>query len=155
MSRELGSKLPRSIAGNVTTPEPPHWAVQLITVDDEGFPHTSLLTYYELVLKEGELHVAVSAKSRSAGFLKSRGLAELVFISPDGTFYLKVHASPVAELGSMAIFKLIIASVLGDSPPPDELGTELTSGITFKMNEWSRSARCQLKQQISEVVGKL
>lgn len=153
MSRELASELPRSIADNVAATEPPNLAVQLITIDNAGFPHTSLLTYYELVLKEGELHAAVSATSRSAGFLRSRGLAELVFIAPEEIFYLKVQASPVAKLGSLSIFKLIVDSVLADSPPPEEQGTELTSGITFKMTELSRSARSTLKQQISEVIG--
>jgi hypothetical protein len=77
-----------------------------------------------------------------------------VFITPEETFYLKVHASPVTKLGSLSIFKLIVVSVLADSPPPEEHGTELTSGITFTMNELSRSTRSILKQEISEVVGR-
>ena len=152
MSRELAPRLPTTIARDLTAPDPPDLAIQLVTIDDSGFPHSALLTFYEFVFLEGELYVAVAAKSRSASFLMVRGLAELVFISTEGTFYLKVDAVHVTKLGHLAVFKLVIRSTLSDSPPPEERGTVLASGIRFEMNDSSRSSRSNLKRKLSEMI---
>lgn len=108
--------------------------VQLMTVDDDGWPRVSLLSVGEVLAGPGsDIRLALHAGTRTTTALTSAGKA-LITVVIDATHY-KVRAALTRlnpdGTGPLAFFAGSIVQV-----DEDRVGyAELTSGITYRLNE--------------------
>ena len=140
MSRDLGPELPprllRRLAGDAESVIE-DTAVPICTVDDEGFPHAAMLTYAQLeAVSASAIRATVYGSSGTARHLRRDGRATLLFVDPEGVWYVKVQASPeVAEVRTPggAAFVLGVHAVTADAVDQDrEAAAAIVSGIRFR-----------------------
>ncbi len=131
----LGDDLLRRLSGDAAEAHA-QTAIPLCTIDDGGWPHVSMLSYFEVVaVNPRTLRIAVYNTSRSCANLRARAKATLLIVDDGLVAYVKgtaeeVHASmPGAPYN--AVFSLRIDQVLLDEASPKfEPGVRVTSGIT-------------------------
>lgn len=155
MSREIGSLLPPEILREVTRLQPRLQAVPLTTVDDRGFPHVALLSYLEFFVQSGHLHLYLSATSRSAEFLRRRGICTLIFVEESFAYYVKARGRELGIHTGQALFRLVIESVLEDTPAGDEADARLLSGIRFARSDRELEERLALRRRLATMSQKL
>lgn len=122
------------------TPDPgPHsdTAIPICTVDPDGFPHPAMLSYAELSAHdERSMRAAVYGSSSTARHLRQHGRIALLFVDPEGTYYVKAKASgpdtPHPSTSGVAVFPLEVVAVLADAVDPSrEPEAAIASGIRF------------------------
>lgn len=137
MSRKLGNTLPREIydlvgLDNVSSRK--NIIVQLFTVDDSGFPHTCLLSPYQVISfdpRSKELMLLVYATSSTSSNLNKRKKATLVFFIPPKAFYVKGEVTRKSRnmiAGSESVYSISINEVSEDYSPD----APITSNLTFE-----------------------
>lgn len=105
---------------------------QVITVDDESWPHVALLSVGELLVPTGDvLLVALWPSSRTTANLKAHGRATLTFTAGGAQWLARLHVNYVAEIGEPArsAFRATLDELRRDEVPY----ATLTSGITFAL----------------------
>ena len=122
-------------------------AIILVTVDDKGWAHPAMLSYYEVVAKSPtRIDLAIAKTSTTARNLKRTGKITLLITDNGMNYYLKGDAREVREsmaaIPFMSLFSVKIDQLLEDQEPD----AVITSGVTF--------ARPQ-KKQVSEIVEKV
>lgn len=150
MSREQGNRIPPELAAQIATDEPRLNAVPLISTDDRGFPHVALISYFELFLEKGILHLFIGAFSRTARFLEKRRHCTLIFVHRDFVYYVKSRARRRRIQQSQAVFQLQIDSVWEDFPTAEEGDVLLSSGIRFQSPPEETRKRLSLRKSIAQ-----
>lgn len=152
MSLELGAKLPAEILEETAKSPPRLTAVPLLTVDDEGFPHVALLSYFELIGHRKRLYFFVHSFSRTARFLRARPQCTLAFLSGDFAYYAKGRPRPIGQLESRALFEFSVDSVLQDFASAEEGEAFLQSGLRFTTKGKDIEKRLVLKRRMAELI---
>jgi hypothetical protein len=107
--------------------------IPILTLDEEGWPHPALLSYYEIVAKDPTtLETAVWKNSSTANNLRRAGKITLMVTDQGVNYYLKgsvreleyemTGAAPVSR------FRITLAQVIEDQ----EANAQITTGLTYK-----------------------
>lgn len=140
MSKNLGSGLPDDVLRRLNGADLEAVADRVIvvcSVDDRGFPHAALLSYFEvLALDSHTIRLAMYAESRSTRNARREGRLTLLLIDSEFVYYIK---GSVEELNasmrvtpSSARLTLRVTDVLADAPDPAfEPGAYIASGIRY------------------------
>ena len=147
MATVLGAELPPLLMARLHA-EPacraPHsarlesTAVAICTIDPDGLPHPALLSYAELAADNGRsMRASIYGASSTAGHLRQQGRVALLFVDPEGTYYVKALVAgpdtPHPSGSGMTTFPLTVVAVLADAVDTSrEPAAEITSGIQFK-----------------------
>ena len=107
--------------------------IPIFTLDDAGWPHPALLSYYEIVAKDRTtLDTAVWKDSSTAIHLRRAGKVTLMISDHRVNYYLK---GSVKELeyemtgaAQVSRFCITIEQVIEDQ----EANAEITTGLTYK-----------------------
>lgn len=107
--------------------------IPILTLDEEGWPHPALLSYYEIVAKDPTtLETAVWKNSSTANNLRRAGKITLMVTDQGVNYYLKgsvreleyemTGAAPVSR------FRITLEQVIEDQ----EANAQITTGLTYK-----------------------
>jgi len=113
-------------------------AVPVCTVDSDGLPHPAMLSYAELAADDERLlRAAVFGSSSTARHLRQQGKITLLFVDPDGTYYVKARVTgldtPHPITPGVVVFPLAVVAVLADAVDASrEPAAVITSGIRFR-----------------------
>ena len=107
-------------------------AIIIVTVDEQGWAHPAVFSYYEIVAKsEGQIDIAVGKTSTTGKNLRRTGKITLLVTDAGVNYYIKGDARETREsLGAvpfMSLFRVEVAQLLEDQEP----GATITSGLTF------------------------
>jgi hypothetical protein len=107
--------------------------VPIVTVDEDGWPHPALLSYYEMVAKNPcTIDMALWKNSSTANNLRQTGKVTLIIIDHALNYYLKGTVSQTeAEMsGAAAVsrFRVTLEQVIEDQEP----NAEITTGLTYR-----------------------
>ena len=122
-------------------------AIPICTVDSDGLPHPAMLSYAELAADDiRRLRASVYGASSTARHLRAHGRVALLFVDPEGTYYVKAMVSgpdaPHPTSPAIAVFPLRIVAVLADAVDTSrEPAAVITSGIRFRRAPGPRSAQ--------------
>ncbi|MGH7829980.1 MAG: pyridoxamine 5'-phosphate oxidase family protein [Candidatus Binatia bacterium] len=111
-------------------------AILLVTVDEKGWPHPAMISYYELVAKDKfRLNLAIGKSGTTAKNLRRTGKVTLVITDKGVNYYLKGNARQIREAMSEApfvsLFRIELEQLLEDQDPD----AMITGGITFQRAE--------------------
>jgi hypothetical protein len=140
MSRRLGDALPDDLVGRLSGDDLQAVADKVIlvcTVDEGGFPHPALLSYFEVLALDGRtIRLATYSGSRTSGNSRRDGRLTLVVVDSHVAYYIKGRVREVAHAMRAtpynAKFDLEVDEVLADEANPElEPGAYIASGITY------------------------
>jgi hypothetical protein len=143
MPRSLGPNLPAAVhtlLDGADLGERVGVTFELITDDEQRWPHVALLSVGELVCTDRHtLRAALWPNSGATANLTREGRGLLALVADGAGYYVRVTARRLADLelgedGQRAAFELQIEDVLEDAVAY----ARLTSGITFELNEPER-----------------
>ena len=112
-------------------------AIVVCTVDDNGWPHPAMLSYFEVAaVDRSNLRLAVYTNSRTCANMRPRFKATLIVADPGVVCYIsgtvEERAAAMRDAPYNAHLNLRVHQVVFDQPPPDlEPGVRITSGITY------------------------
>ena len=122
-------------------------AIVIVTVDERGWAHPAMLSYYEVVAKNrSRIDLAVGKTSTTAKNLRRTGKITFLITDSAINYYVKGEAREVqAAMEAVPFMSLFSVGVeqLSEDQEPDAL---ITSGVTFQRSE---------KKEIGEVVEKI
>ena len=113
-------------------------AVMVCTVDEDGWPHPAMLSYYELAAIDARnIRLAVYTNSGTCANMRARRRATLIVVDEGVACYIRGRVTEVAAAMHSAAYNtrlnLEVDQVVFDEPPPDlEPGAFVTSGITYR-----------------------
>lgn len=136
MSTLLGKELPAALLQRLSGGEiEAHEGkiIPIFTIDEAGWPHPALLSYYEIVSKNAStLDMALWKDSSTAKNLRQGGKVTLMVSDRGVNYYLKgsvlqLHyempgAAPVSR------FRVTLEQVIEDQEP----NAEITTGLTYR-----------------------
>jgi hypothetical protein len=136
MSQLLGKNLPVPLLARLNgTDVASHEGkiIPIFTVDEAGWAHPALLSYYEMVAKnESTLDMALWKNSSTANNLRKTGKVTLMITDKGVNYYLKgcvqelqyemTGAAPVSR------FRVTMEQVIEDQEP----NAEITTGLTYR-----------------------
>jgi hypothetical protein len=142
MPRSLGNELPEVVrtplsGSNLGSAETSLEAFQLLTTDEQGWPHMALLSVGELVATGPRvIRAGLWLHGSTSKNLSRDGRAVLVVIANDNAYYIRLTAQRGADLdlgaeGRLAYFTLAVDDVLVDAADY----ARLTSGVRFVVNQ--------------------
>jgi len=107
-------------------------AIVIVTVDENGWAHPAMLSYYEVVAKTlSTIDLAIGKTSTSAKNLRRNGKITLLITDSGMNYYIKGNAREIKEsmegVPFMSLFRMEVAVVLEDQEPD----AQITSGVTF------------------------
>ncbi len=122
-------------------------AFVLVTVDDKGWAHPAMLSYYEVVAKDrSRIDLAIGKTSTTARNLRRTGKITLLITDSGMNYYVKGSAREIREsmegVPFMSLYRVEIEQLLEDQEPD----AAITSGVTFSRPE---------KREVSEMVEKI
>ena len=122
-------------------------AIVVVTVDDKGWAHPAMLSYFEVVAKDRvHIDLAIGKTSTSAKNLRRTGKITLLITDSGMNYYLKGQAREIREsmagVPFMSLFRVETEQVLEDQEPD----AMITSGVTFSRTE---------KKEINDLVEKV
>ncbi len=135
MSRLIGKELTKLLLDrlngqNVT----PHESkiIPIFTLDDLGWPHPALLSYFEVVAKNSStVDLALWKDSSTANNLRRLGKVTLMITDKGLNYYLKGSVKELeAEMAGapqVSRFRIATEQLLEDQEP----NAEITSGLTY------------------------
>ncbi len=107
----------------------------MATVDEKGWCHPAMGSYYELVAKSpGRIHLAVGKNSTTERNLVRTGALTLVVTDHGLNYYLKGDARRTREQledTPFALFQVELHTVLEDQ----EQGVTIVSGVRYELNQ--------------------
>lgn len=112
-------------------------ALVLCTIDPNGWPHPSMLSYFEVAARDPHnIRLAVYNGSRTCANMRERGKATLILVDEGLVCYVRGVVTEVAPVMRSAPYnaalQMRVEQVVFDEPPPDlEPGAFVTSGITY------------------------
>lgn len=136
MSQLLGKALPAQLQerlGGDAVASHEGKIIPIFTIDDAGWAHPALLSYYEIVAKNAStLDMALWKDSSTAKNLRQGGKVTLMISDLSVNYYLKGHvrelhyempgAAPVSR------FRVTLEQVIEDQEP----NAEITTGLTYR-----------------------
>ncbi len=122
-------------------------AIVLVTLDENGWAHPAMLSYYEVVAKDrSRIDLAIGKTSTTGENLRRTGKITLLITDSGINYYLKGSARELREsmegVPFMSLFRVEIEHLLEDQEPD----AVITSGVTFNRPQ---------KKQILELVEKV
>jgi hypothetical protein len=107
--------------------------IPIFTLDEEGWPHPALLSYYEIVAKDPTtLDTAVWKNSSTAVNLRRARKVTLMISDHGVNYYLKgrVQEMEYEMTGATPVsrFRIMLEQVIEDQ----EANAEITTGLTYK-----------------------
>jgi len=122
-------------------------AIVIVTVDDKGWPHPAMLSYYEVVAKErSRIDLAIGKTSTTTKNLRRTGQITLLVTDSGINYYLKGSAREIKEsmegVSFMSLFRVEIEQLLEDQEPD----AVITSGVTFSRPQ---------KKEVNAIVEKI
>ena len=135
MSRTLGKELTEALlkrfdGRNVSSQEGK--IIPIFTLDESGWPHPALLSYYEVVAKNSStLDIGIWKNSSTANNLRRAGKMTLMITDKGVNYYLKGSVRELQEemagLPQVSRFRMATEELLEDQ----EANAEITSGLTY------------------------
>ncbi|HEY2986608.1 MAG TPA: pyridoxamine 5'-phosphate oxidase family protein [Candidatus Binatia bacterium] len=122
-------------------------AIVVVTVDETGWAHPAMLSYYEVVAKDrSTIDLAIGKSSTTAKNLRRTGKITLLITDSDLNYYVKGNGREIKEtmdgVPFMSLFRVAVAHLLEDLEP-DSI---ITSGVTFERPQ---------KKEVGEIVEKI
>ena len=107
-------------------------AIILVTVDEAGWAHPAMLSYYEVVAKDrSRIDLAIGKSSTTAKNLRRTGKITLLITDSGMNYYLKGGVREISEsmkgVSFMSLFRVELEKLLEDQEPD----AAITSGVTF------------------------
>jgi hypothetical protein len=107
--------------------------IPILTLDEEGWPHPALLSYYEIVAKDPTtLETAVWKNSSTANNLRRAGKITLMVTDQGVNYYLKGSVREVeyemTGAAPVSRFRITLEQVIEDQ----EANAQITTGLTYK-----------------------
>ena len=135
MSKLVGSELPEELFALMTRKDGQLGKVIVMaTVDDKGWAHPAMASYFELVAKDrGHIHLAIGKNSTTEKNLKRTGAITLVVTDHHVNFYLKGEGRQIQDQLAdtpFSLFQVKLHTVLEDQDP----GATIVQGIQY---EWA------------------
>ena len=135
MSRLLGKELTEALVkrlGGQELASHEGKIIPIFTLDESGWPHPALLSYYEVVAKNSfTLDIALWKNSSTANNLRRTGRVTLMIADKGINYYLKGKvrelAAEMAGAPVVSRFRIAIEQLLEDQEP----NAEITSGLTY------------------------
>ncbi|GBC82773.1 hypothetical protein HRbin10_01905 [bacterium HR10] len=111
--------------------------ILLVSVDEEGWPHPALLSYFEVVAHDARtLHLAIGNRSRTARNLRERERLTLIVVDAEVVYYIKGRAREIAPRMEAspedAVFCVRVEHVLADRSREGESPAVITAPITYR-----------------------
>ena len=136
MSQLLGNELPAPLQQRLNGAEiASHegMIIPIFTIDESGWPHPALLSYYEIVAQNSStLDMALWKDSSTAKNLRRAGKVTLMISDQGVNYYLK---GSVRELfyempgaAPVSRFRVTLEQVIEDQEP----NAEITTGLTYR-----------------------
>ncbi|HXD21538.1 MAG TPA: hypothetical protein VN654_31245 [Vicinamibacterales bacterium] len=139
MSRSIGDTLPHNVLERLNGRNLDAVSDRVLvvcSVDDRGFPHPALLSYFETIAIDARtIRLAMYANSRSVQNARREGRLTLVLVEDRVAYYIKGHVRELSrsmpDAPHNAKLHFEVAEVMADEPDPEsERGACITSGIT-------------------------
>jgi hypothetical protein len=144
MSRLLGKELTEALlkrfnGQNVEAYEGK--IIPIFTLDESGWPHPALLSYYEVVAKNSTtLDIALWKNSSTARNLRRTNKITFLITDKGVNYYLKGSVKELqAEIPGIPLqsrFRVSAEELLEDQEP----NAEITSGLTYRRREMREAA---------------
>jgi hypothetical protein len=136
MSQLLGKELPAALLerlGGAKVDAHEGKIIPIFTIDEAGWAHPALLSYYEIAAKDSStLDMALWKDSSTAKNLRRAGKVTLMISDKSVNYYLK---GSVAELhyempgaAPVSRFRVSLTQVIEDQEP----NAEITTGLTYR-----------------------
>ena len=109
-------------------------AFLVCTVDDEGRPHPSMLSAFEMVARDAAtLRLGTYATSRTSRHLRDDGRLTVMLVEPDAVYYVKGRARLIAPAlrcaPGIAKFEVRVEHVRADASDSREGAVRVVDGI--------------------------
>jgi len=158
MSQLLGKELPEALfqrlnGRNVAAHEGK--IIPILTLDEPGWPHPALLSYYEVVAKNSTtLDIALWKNSSTAINLRQTRKITLLITDKGTNFYIKGSVKELQpEIPGIPLqsrFRITIEQILEDQEP----NAEITSGLTYRRRK-ARAATDHAVEVFNRLRGEL
>ena len=107
--------------------------IPIFTLDEAGWPHPALLSYYEVVAKNAStLEMAIWKDSSTANNLRRMGKISLMIADNGVNFYIKGAVTELEKemTGAPPVsrFRVTLEQVIEDQEP----NAEITTGLTYR-----------------------
>ena len=107
--------------------------IPIFTIDDKGWAHPALLSYYEIVAKNAStLDMALWKNSSTANNLRKTGKITLMLSDFKINYYLKGRVSELeyemSGAAPVSRFRVALEQVVEDQEP----NAEITTGLTYR-----------------------
>lgn len=135
MSRLIGNAITKELverlSGNRVTAFEGR-IIPIFTLDEKGWPHPALLSYYEIVARNATtLDVALWKDSSTAKNLRTSAKITIMITDRDINYYLKGTARELqyemTGAPQVSRFRVTVEEVLEDQEP----NAQITSGLTY------------------------
>jgi len=140
VSRLVGSELPPDLMARLSGRDLQPVAskvIQIVTIDEGGWPHAALLSYFEVVAADRRrVRLASYANSTTSANMRRSGKVTFVIIDHQLAYYVKAHAVEIAPaMQTMewnAAFDCRVEQVLSDETSEEyEAGAYIAGGVTY------------------------
>lgn len=150
MSRSLGKTLTEELLDRLKGEEVASKtgkAIVIVTVDEKGWAHPAMLSYYEVVAKgRSTVDLAIGKGSTTAKNLRRTGKITMLVTDSGVNYYLKARAREIREsmegVPFMSLFRTELEELLEDQEPD----AVITSGVTFTRPQ---------KKEVGEIVERI
>ena len=159
MSKLIGDELPgdlyQRLLGN-DLEQSAEKVILLATVDEGGWPHLAMLSYFEVIAKDQRnLRLATYNNSRTTRNMRANGKATISIIDERTVYYIKGNVEEIIREMECAPqnskLHLRVEEVLADAANEEfESGAYVASGVTYK-----NPGRTQQLQSAREILREL
>ncbi len=158
MARFIGSELPEDLyerlAGNHLQ-ACAEKAVLICTVDQQGWPHPAILSYFEVIAKDKHnIRLATYKDSSTMSNMRRNGKLTILIIDERMACYIKGRVEVLSQEMSSSPhnskLNLRVEQVLADEANEEfEPGVYITSGVTYKRPVEQSQATEMLKELLA------
>ena len=136
MSQLLGKELPPELLqrlGGAEIEAQEGKIIPIFTIDEDGWAHPALLSYYEVIAKSAStLDMALWKNSSTANNLRKTGKITLMLSDFKTNYYLKGRVSELeyemTGAAPVSRFRVALDQVIEDQEP----NAEITTGLTYR-----------------------
>lgn len=136
MSQLLGKELPLGLLqrlGGAAIEAQEGKIIPIFTIDEDGWAHPALLSYYEVIAKSAStLDMALWKNSSTANNLRKTGKITLMLSDFKTNYYLKGRVSELeyemTGAAPVSRFRVALEQVIEDQEP----NAEITTGLTYR-----------------------
>jgi hypothetical protein len=144
MSRLVGSEMPDGLFELMTRKgNRAGKVIVMATVDENGWAHPAMASYYELVARgRGLINLAIGRNSTTERNLERTGAITLVVTDRHVNFYLKGVARKIREQideTPFSLFQVKLETVLEDQDP----AATIVQGIQYEWDQSRKAAQMQ------------